>query len=100
MKRLPSINHHLVKKKSFIVQRNDDDVKVYNSRKWRKVAKNHLKENPLCVECLKLGRSREAKVCDHVKPIRLGGSIWGKENHQGLCIKHHNRKSGGEARIK
>ena len=49
--------------------------------------------HPLCVECGKV-----AEVVDHIKPVRLGGDFWQPFNHQPLCHRCHNSKSGRESR--
>ena len=45
------------------------------------------------------GQVVEAKVVDHIIPVRLGGSFWDDGNYQALCIKCHNAKSGRESSI-
>lgn len=62
-------------------------------RKWRAAV---LRRNPLCVECLKVGRTTRATVADHIVPIRDGGSKRDLENGQGLCHPCHNRKTVSE----
>jgi len=58
--------------------------------------------NPLCVHCTEEGRTTAAQDVDHIKPfkgkddpLRLD---W--DNLQGLCRKHHNRKTSGEQVLK
>jgi len=64
----------------------------YNSSTWRKYRRAFLGEHPLCVECGKV-----AEVVDHIKPVRLGGDFWQPLNHQPLCHRCHNSKSGKES---
>ena len=40
------------------------------SSAWQKASKAYLREHPLCVECLKLGRYTQATVVDHINPHR------------------------------
>ena len=68
--------------------------KRYNTRRWKKARAIYIKENPLCIECNKL-----ATVVDHIKPVRLGGEFWNKDNWQSMCAICHNRKSGYESKI-
>lgn len=68
----------------------------YDTDRWRKIRKLHLQAHPLCVECLKEGKTTEAKVLDHIKRVNDGGSFWDSDNHQGLCFKHHAKKSAQE----
>ena len=63
--------------------------------RWRKYRLAFLAENPLCVECEKLGMVVEATVVDHIIPHRGDYELfWNHENHEGLCETHHNRKTG------
>jgi 5-methylcytosine-specific restriction protein A len=66
--------------------------KRYNASTWRKYRKAFLSRNPLCVEC-----GRVAEVVDHITPVRLGGDFWDERNHQPLCHRCHNSKSGRES---
>ena len=76
--------------------RNSAAKRGYN-RKWQKTSKRFLKKNPLCSECLKIGRTEPAVVVDHIEPHRGDmKKFWNKENWQGLCISHHNQKSAKE----
>ena len=40
-------------------------------RAWQKLRLQHLRQNPLCVFCLKQGKTVAATVADHVKPIAV-----------------------------
>ena len=76
--------------------RKEDHSEFYNSRAWRKDAKAHLAENPLCVQCTEEGKVVPATVSDHVVPIKQGGHAWLWSNRQALCVHHHAIKSGKE----
>lgn len=77
------------------VQSNNE---IYNSWKWRKFAKRYKENNPLCVECEKIGIIVSVKVADHITPINEGGEVYNEANIQSLCEKCHNRKSSHESR--
>ncbi|MBA7602416.1 hypothetical protein ES703_09505 [subsurface metagenome] len=65
----------------------------YNYR-WQKVRKMYLRENPLCVECLKKGIITPATVVDHIEPHKGDyEKFWDENNMQSLCEKCHNRKT-------
>jgi 5-methylcytosine-specific restriction protein A len=51
-----------------------------------------LRENPLCVECLKVGKAVQARELDHIVPLCDGGPD-SEENLQGLCHNCHVAKS-------
>jgi 5-methylcytosine-specific restriction endonuclease McrA len=63
--------------------------KLYG-RRWRKMRKQFLTENPLCVMCEDEGRTTPAVELDHIK--KHGGDIelfYDVSNLQGLCRFHH-----------
>ena len=64
--------------------------KRYNTRQWRKLRAAYLAHHPVCVACQRL-----ATVCDHVTPVRQGGSFW-RGPFQALCTHCHAVKSGKE----
>ena len=64
--------------------------KRYNTRRWRSLRAVFMANNPVCVTC-----SRLANVCDHITPVRQGGSFWFGP-FQALCTHCHAVKSGKE----
>lgn len=68
----------------------------YDTTRWRKARKSFLSANPLCVECAKEGKVTAANTVDHIKRVNDGGSFWNEDNWQGLCYKHHAKKSAQE----
>ena len=79
-----------------IQQRASPNREVYNSRRWKAVARLHKSLNPLCVECEKQGIIMPVEVTDHILPINDGGAAWSMGNMQSLCYRHHAIKSGKE----
>ena len=70
---------------------------MYNTPEWKAYVKRFRRENPLCVECLKEGKTSPTWAVDHIVPH--GGNerlFWSTKNHQALCREHHNKKSHGE----
>ena len=65
--------------------------------RWREKRLAYLRENPLCVECLKEGRSEPATQVDHVIALRKGGADE-PSNYQSLCHHHHSVKTAREDR--
>ena len=51
-----------------------------------------LMEQPLCVGCLKHGRTTEAAQVDHIIPLQAGGTDE-FSNLQGLCLECHRDKT-------
>lgn len=65
--------------------------------RWRKARIRFLKDNPLCVYCLKENRVVEATVVDHIVPHRGDNVLfWDKSNWQPLCKRCHDKKTGRE----
>lgn len=71
--------------------------KLYADPKWVKASKAHLRDNPLCVDCLELGVVEPATDVDHIKPHRGDRIIfWDRRNWQSLCHRCHSRKTARE----
>lgn len=68
----------------------------YTTR-WEKYSRARLALHPLCVRCLKAGRTTAGAVTDHEEPH--GGDerkFWDSANHQTLCKQCHDRKTATE----
>lgn len=63
---------------------------VYAKRRWLRLRKHVLFQEPLCQhpDCEAI-----ATECDHVVPLRAGGDPWARDNIQALCHEHHNAKT-------
>ncbi|AIQ63306.1 HNH endonuclease [Paenibacillus stellifer] len=62
--------------------------------KWKVARDQYLKEHPLCVECLKVGKVEAARAVDHI--IAHKGDpvlFWNRSNWQSLCIPCHSLKT-------
>ena len=57
---------------------------------WTQISQAHLKEYPYCVKC-----GRPAVHCDHIIPIRDGGTN-DAGNRQSMCHSCHNSKTAAE----
>ncbi len=68
----------------------------YGTARWQAARAAQLARCPCCEACTKAGRTTAATVCDHIKPVRLGGSFWDAANHQSLCRPCHQTKSAME----
>ena len=63
-------------------------------RRWRKERLDFLHDNPLCVECHKVGAYEAATVVDHIVPFRGNEELqWNRNNWQSLCKPHHDWKT-------
>lgn len=64
------------------------------STAWRKARKGYLAKHPLCVDCLRDGRTTAATVVDHIIDHKGDKELfWDSENWQPLCKTHHDRKT-------
>lgn len=63
--------------------------KLYG-RRWRKLRKAYLTENPYCVMCKDESRIALATELDHIKKHNGNEQLFYEENNwQGLCAYHH-----------
>jgi 5-methylcytosine-specific restriction enzyme A len=62
----------------------------YGLQRWRRRARQQLREHPLCVMCLSQGQVVPASVADHVKPHRGDESLFWFGELQSLCQLCHN----------
>ena len=77
-----------------------ENMKFYNSKKWRSLRNYFIQMNPLCKSCEDMGYITPGQEVDHIKPIRLGGAECLVSNLQTLCKSCHARKSGREGHIR
>lgn len=69
----------------------------YKSRQWLRLRKQFLNRYPFCTECKKEKNLVPAQVVDHIIPLQKNYLLrWTWSNLQGLCIRHHNQKTGRE----
>ena len=70
---------------------------MYKTKRWGEARKRYLQRNPLCVECLKIGRVVSATVVDHITDHKGDYNLfWDESNFQSLCVKCHNSKTAKE----
>lgn len=64
---------------------------------WQKASKGYLRKHPLCVLCEREGKVNAATLVDHIIPHKGDKELfWDRNNWQGLCEYHHNRKTAEE----
>ena len=70
---------------------------VYTSR-WDRLSLRHRKLEPLCRECLRMGKTTPAAATDHIIPHQgtADDLFWDRSNHQSLCLTCHGLKSWRE----
>lgn len=80
------------------MRRGSASSRGYNTT-WRKYRIMYLHAHPLCSECLSHGITTMATVVDHI--IAHKGNVdlfWDSNNHQSLCKKCHDIKTGTKDR--
>lgn len=78
------------------LRRQNAPIHVYGKR-WQRERKAFLNLNPLCVYCLRRGKTAPATVVDHIVPHRNDMLIfWDSVNWQALCKPCHDRKTGNQ----
>lgn len=69
----------------------------YSSERWRTLRKHILRNNPLCVMCMKQDRLVPATVIDHIQPHKGDALLfWDVGNLQALCKQCHDSKTARE----
>lgn len=69
------------------------DKAFYCSAAWRRVRAAVLREQPLCVLCLKEGRTTAASHVDHILERKVRPDLaFDMDNLQALCQPCHQRK--------
>lgn len=59
--------------------------------RWQKARAGHLRNNPLCAECLKRGIVTPATIVDHIVPHRGDQALfWDPNNRQSMCKHCHD----------
>lgn len=68
--------------------------KMYDNARWKKARVTYLNHNPLCVECLREGRTEPATTVDHIKDHNNDWDIFfDTSNWQALCTSCHSKKT-------
>ena len=78
--------------------RESETRRLYWTARWRKLAKAHLDQHPLCVMCEAECSVVPATVCDHVTPHRGDVDLFWSGPFQGLCKTHHDGAKQREER--
>lgn len=65
-------------------------VRWYGTQRWRKRARQQLREHPLCAMCLSAGQVIPASVADHIAPHHGNQKAFWFGALQSLCVSHHD----------
>lgn len=67
---------------------------MYQTPQWKARAAQHKKENPLCAECERNGRTTAVYCTDHIVPHRGDERLFfDEDNWQSLCRDCHQTKT-------
>lgn len=66
---------------------------VYKTPRWRGLRRQVLAEQPWCAT---LGCHELSRDVDHVVALQDGGAPFDRGNVQGLCVRHHSKKTREE----
>lgn len=71
--------------------------KIYGNTTWRRLRRIKLSRDPLCVQCLAIGRVVSAGEVDHIKSVKEYPELrLVYDNLQSLCETHHSQKTRAE----
>lgn len=97
---------YLKNRKQVLVTKSRLKHKNLYNKEWRKYSYQYRCDNPQCVECKANIHPKDGNrlgVVDHIRAVDEGKTaeerfklMWDRSNHQALCIKCHNSKSGKE----
>lgn len=73
------------------------DIKRTTGRKLQRQRHELFMREPLCRECERHGRVRQAEIRDHIVPLAEGGADE-DSNIQSLCRDCHDEKTAGESK--
>ncbi len=70
----------------------------YNGITWRRCRNLFARLYPVCIQCRddEFSVAMPLDVVDHIIPIEHGGEPYSFENLQGLCHRHHNKKTASD----
>ena len=71
---------------------------IYGTAAWQRFRDWYKSENPLCEDCLEMGRTVPVYCVDHIIELRDGGEALSKDNARSLCRRCHARKTAAEKR--
>jgi 5-methylcytosine-specific restriction protein A len=71
---------------------------LYNSQRWRRVARHQLRTEPLCAFCAARGIVEPATICDHVEPHHGDLNKFWLSKLQSLCASCHGSDKRSEER--
>ena len=65
--------------------------RLYDSPRWRKVAKMFLDQNPLCIPCLRSGKETPATIVHHKVEHKGDETLfWSRDNLESVCASCHS----------
>ena len=79
--------------RSYNKQRDPKVFKLYGDQ-WRKLRRMHLRRNPLCIDCLSDGITKEGQEVHHIIDHKGNRTLFfDPDNLATLCKSHHSQKT-------
>ena len=70
---------------------------LYNTAAWKRLRRQQLDAQPLCLMCMRAGKATEANVVDHRIPHKGERDLFfDARNLQSLCKLHHDSAKAKE----
>jgi hypothetical protein len=76
----------------------DPQSSWYKLQRWQRRACHQLKVSPLCAYCLEVGKTRPARVADHITPVAGNWTAMWTAPLQSLCKPCHDTVKAAEER--
>jgi len=83
-------------KGKYVRVRSDD---LYHTARWTRLARSWKESHPLCEECKRHGRIREAQVVDHIIPFPVCEDFFDTTNLQSLCEQCNIAKGNRDKKL-
>ena len=82
----------LVKSKRQVTVNKKEYQKVYNTRRWKDLRAAKIRNNPVCEECARKGKTTPAKEIHHIRPFEIDNDLslaYDYDNLISLCVECH-----------
>jgi 5-methylcytosine-specific restriction protein A len=89
---MPTIK--LIKSKRPVTVNKKEYQKVYNTRRWKDLRAAKIRNNPVCEECARQGKTTPTKEIHHIKPFEIDNDLslaYDYDNLISLCVECHKQ---------
>jgi 5-methylcytosine-specific restriction protein A len=89
------LDHQKQENKRYEKYERDPAVRKRYGHRWRQIRARFVRDNPLCVECLKQDKLTPVEEVHHIVPLSKGGTH-AKSNLMALCKSCHSQVTARE----